>query len=230
MTFVFEARLMPFGRITEELASSAADFFIDYDSEFMMEFNKMPLWNRCMLAAVIPVILQRHQDLYQQQRGCLSDKKSVSDSIETVKVTQNDFQIALKIVNDLDELEVAAERIKSMWADKDEKYELGPYDESNCTFNNNAHPMCQDHRTEEDTYINRVLREHLRSNDQSSFSCISDSSIPQNNNEHNCLYEDNQIQEKEEVDIAMCFNLNGVSIGMGSTRLFGGHGYHLPVA
>ncbi|CCW62210.1 unnamed protein product [Phytomonas sp. EM1] len=217
---------MPFGRITEKLATSALDFLGGTDSESFIEFQKMPLWNRCMLAVVIPIVLQRHKTQYQDQRGYLSDKKVASDSIEATKVTHNDLEVALRIVSALDDLEVTAERIKSTWEDEGERCDLGLYDEIDTTHNNKAHQRPRDHCTEDDICTDGMLQEHIGSDVSWLSSCSSDSSTIKAYNGHSYLNKSNETREKEEVDIAMCFNLDGVSIGMGNASLFGGHGYH----
>ncbi|TPP42902.1 Protein kinase domain family protein [Leishmania donovani] len=54
MTLVFEARRLPFGSISEAYAAPIQPIVA------LHALDELPLWDRCMLVAVLPVVQQRH--------------------------------------------------------------------------------------------------------------------------------------------------------------------------
>lgn len=55
MTFVFEARELPFDTVTDDYASRIDGLVQKHD------LTHLPLWDRCLLAAVLPVVQERRQ-------------------------------------------------------------------------------------------------------------------------------------------------------------------------
>lgn len=131
MTFVFEAHELPFNAVTDEFARKIHDLITAYD------LGHLPLWDRCMLAAVLPVVLQRRQGMTAAEqpddevRASAHDGGDVADAAtdvpsapsasppslspggSSISATLSDLEVALAIVHQLDELETVYDTIVS---------------------------------------------------------------------------------------------------------------------
>ncbi|KPA77508.1 hypothetical protein ABB37_06893 [Leptomonas pyrrhocoris] len=247
MTFVFEACELPFDAVTEAYARHLDDLLPTHD------LTHLPLWDRCMLAAVLPVVLQRgqavvgvdpsgRQDASSRNNGnsnnnsreeadaCASahDGGDVADAaadqqiassqrnalrrpdspsgLPAAAATLSDIEVALIIVRQLDELEVVHDTIVST-----RKAQQSTADELTAS---DAVGTRQPQKTSEDIMIEQLLQE--RFSETAPFLPDSDDESGERASE----------ADASVVDVAMCFTANGESLGIGSSAVFGGHGYH----
>ncbi|CAJ1013624.1 hypothetical protein, conserved [Leishmania lindenbergi] len=236
MTFVFEARRMPFGSISETYAARLQPIVA------LHALDELPLWDRCMLVAVLPVVQQRHA----ASSAAAPQSTVVSSPTLTVDVGNNadaaaatvvvaslpsartrtasneeklrvspglagaplleDVALTLTIVRALDELEVVYDSIISTRAEQQQQPVSG--------VPAAAAPrraFAQPKKTSEEILMEQLLQE--RFSDTTSY--LPDSSS-----------DDGENGAEEVVDVAMCFTTKGESLGIGSANVFGGHGYH----
>lgn len=175
MTYVFEAARLPFDSLTEEVAAAVLP---SLDADATAVVTRLPLWDRCVFAAVLPVVRTETNTC----RGA------------THNATVDQVEVALQIVKQLDELEAAYDHIMSLKGAKPQQ-----------ASDQQASPKLQ--RTAEEMLMDEIFMERFG---------------PQVD------IHDTESASSDDVDIAMCFDSNGESVGIGSAALFGGHGFHPP--
>ncbi|EKF30948.1 hypothetical protein MOQ_005222 [Trypanosoma cruzi marinkellei] len=181
MTFVFEARRLPFGDavmpphgINLMSSGSCGDGSIDE-----ARLVGLPAWKKRLLPPVLDVVLQHYGS---------SSSTAVSCGVEAELLG---WTVALRIVEELPELETAYSRI----LEYRERQRTGDM-------------------TAEELMMEELLRERMGKD-----------FLAEDEDESSSLDEDDD-KKAEEVDIAMCFTLDGEVVSIGSANLFGGHGYH----
>lgn len=182
MSFVFQASQLPFSNISEAYASAICPLLAVYP------LTDLTLWDRCLLAAVLPVVTQYHTPHFTTATAAaLPSHEAVS--------------VSLRVVRALEELEVAYD----IACEAGERHRCRPGEPSASAR------ICAGRKTAEEILMAELLRERC------------DGTLP-------ALLDDNSDVERGEdetlPDIAMCFDTEGESIGMGSVGVFGGHGYH----
>lgn len=262
MTFVFEARRLPFSSISEEAYSEAKTALVGdaahqglrvhCGSVVMQHVDSLPLWDRCMLLAVLPIVLDgrrqaqqgRHNhatttdeengmsDVATDGRNSATDTESgpvqASDPSATLdcchddastrpplhaasQVTVDDVVLAMKIVRALDELEVAWDHIRTVrgtsGGDADGKHQ--------CRGAPRAVPLTEEELMMELLLAERGVPGFLRE------------TCEEEDGDEGTSGDSARGQSADDVDIAMCFDVQGNSIGMGSAGVYGGHGFHL---
>ncbi|CAJ1017917.1 hypothetical protein Q4I30_001450 [Leishmania utingensis] len=238
MTFVFEARRMPFGSISETYAARLQPIVA------LHALDELPLWDRCMLVAVLPVVQQRHA----ASSAAAPQSTVVSSPTLTVDVGNNadaaaatvavaslpsartrtasneeklrvspglagaplleDVALTLTIVRALDELEVVYDSIISIRAEQQQQQQPGS---GVLAAAAPRRAFAQPKKTSEEILMEQLLQE--RFSDTTSY-------LPDSNSD------DGENGAEEVVDVAMCFTIKGESLGIGSANVFGGHGYH----
>ncbi|KAK7196984.1 hypothetical protein NESM_000641800 [Novymonas esmeraldas] len=196
MTFVFEARRLPFASVSETYATRLQPLLA------LHALEGLPLWDRCMLAAVLPVVQQRHADVQPAR--------------------EEDVAIALSIVRGLDELEVVFDSIVSTRAELHEQRQPLTSEASA-----DARRRSQPPKTSEEILLEQLLQE--RFSDTAPYLRESSSSNSSSSGSGGAETEEPGEEEEEAgtvVDVAMCFTAAGESLGIGSANVFGGHGYH----
>ncbi|RNF03500.1 hypothetical protein TraAM80_05672 [Trypanosoma rangeli] len=158
MTFVFEARRLPFGDGVGPMYGPSP---MDPGSMDAARLNGLPRWKRRLLPHVLNVVEQFY---------------TPAASLELDAELQG-WTVALRIVEELPELEMAYSRILEF------------------RKRQRAGDM-----TEEELMMEELLRERMGSD--------------------YCRDTD------DDIDIAMCFNVDGAVVSIGSADMFGGHGYH----
>ncbi|KPI86297.1 hypothetical protein ABL78_4644 [Leptomonas seymouri] len=250
MTFVFEACELPFGTVTADYASCIDGLLQAND------LTHLPLWDRCMLAVVLPVVLQRRKaaadavaasSSTQPRQQTVStnsgsqqmnpskqaqDGGDLADAAEdhpivspnappasTVAATVSDVEVALTIVRQLDELEVVYDSIVSRRkAQQTAAHELTASASpamGTCATDAAADAGARQPKTSEEVMMEDLLQE--RFSETAPYLVDSDDESVERARE-----------EGDVVDIAMCFTTRGESLGIGSSAVFGGHGYHPP--
>ncbi|AIN95945.1 hypothetical protein LPMP_090290 [Leishmania panamensis] len=237
MTFVFEARRMPFGSISETYAARLQPIVA------LHALDELPLWDRCMLVAVLPVVQQRHA----ASSAAAPQSTVVSSPTLTVDVGNNadaaaatvvvaslpsartrtasneeklrvspglagaplleDVALTLTIVRALDELEAVYDSIISIRAEQQQQQPGSGVPAAAAPRRAFAQPK----KTSEEILMEQLLQE--RFSDTTSY-------LPDSNSD------DGENGAEEVVDVAMCFTIKGESLGIGSANVFGGHGYH----
>ncbi|XQJ25046.1 hypothetical protein NXY56_000946 [Leishmania guyanensis] len=237
MTFVFEARRMPFGSISETYAARLQPIVA------LHALDELPLWDRCMLVTVLPVVQQRHA----ASSAAAPQSTVVSSPTLTVDVGNNadaaaatvvvaslpsartrtasneeklrvspglagallleDVALTLTIVRALDELEAVYDSIISIRAEQQQQQPGSGVPAAAAPRRAFAQPK----KTSEEILMEQLLQE--RFSDTTSY-------LPDSNSD------DGENGAEEVVDVAMCFTIKGESLGIGSANVFGGHGYH----
>ncbi|CAJ1006052.1 hypothetical protein Q4I28_001368 [Leishmania naiffi] len=239
MTFVFEARRMPFGSISETYAARLQPIVA------LQALDELPLWERCMLVAVLPVVQQRHaasaaaapQSTVASSPTLTVDVGNNADAAaatvgvaslpsartrtasneEKLRVSPGlagaplleDIALTLTIVRALDELEVVYDSIISARAEQQQQQQQPVSGVPAAAAPRRA--FARPKKTSEEILMEQLLQERL--SDTTSY--LPDSSS-----------DDGENGAEEVVDVAMCFTIKGESLGIGSANVFGGHGYH----
>ncbi|KAF5220919.1 hypothetical protein ECC02_006079 [Trypanosoma cruzi] len=184
MTFVFEARRLPFGDAVVpphclNVMSRGSCGGVNIDEARLVG---LPAWKKRLLPPVLDVVQQHYGS------SSFSSSTAVSCGVEAELLG---WTVALRIVEELPELETAYSRI----LEYRERQRTGEM-------------------TAEELMMEELLRERMGKD-----------FLGGEEDESSSLDEDDD-KRAEEVDIAMCFNLDGEVVSIGSANLFGGHGYH----
>lgn len=235
MVFVFEARRLRFSAVTEDSYGAVRPAVLAGSGAVVSEHvDSLPLWDRCLLMAVLPLIAEEQQQQRERRNaaaaggGLTTDDGAGSssnddDDVDTdggdrdpdlqhrhrpaadAPVTVDDVVLGLKMVRALDELEVAWDSIRA--ARSGAHNEHGDNGDGGSDRRNRRVPL-----TDEEVMMEALLAERcgpgFLANESSSSS--------------------SEVGGDESIDIAMCFDDRGESVGMGSAGVFGGHGYHHP--
>ncbi|RNF12512.1 uncharacterized protein Tco025E_06465 [Trypanosoma conorhini] len=180
MTFVFEARRLFFGDALGPLHGPSP---VDPGSADAARLEELPRWKRRLLPHVLDVVRQFYDP-------AASTAGAAAEELQG-------WMVALRIVEELPELEVAYARALEFR----ERQRTGEM-------------------TEEELMMEELLRERMggdygweaRRDDDGGGDGGSSS--------------DDADGQADEVDLAMCFGLDGAVVSIGSADVFGGHGYH----
>ncbi|CAG9569634.1 conserved hypothetical protein [Leishmania major strain Friedlin] len=235
MTLVFEARRLPFGSISEVYAASIQPIVA------LHALDKLPLWDRCMLVAVLPVVQQRHsasaaaappstvvRPSLTRNDSDNADAAAASLSSATVRAANHeervnaspelagapsleDVALALTIVRALDELEVVYDSSISTRAELEQQQQQQPSLPAASLAEAPRRAFKQPKKTSEELLMEQLLQE--RFTDTAPYLLESSDEGGENSAD-------------AAVDVAMCFTVKGESLGIGSATIFGGHGYH----
>ncbi|KAG5510534.1 hypothetical protein JKF63_06831 [Porcisia hertigi] len=219
MSFVFEARLLPFDDISEAYAARIRPVTVLY------ALDRLSLWDRCMLTVVLPIVQQRHSagaavDVASPSPATIqtssNGQKAVVWSESLGKPSLEDVTLALTIVHALDELEVVYDSCSSTCAElkrqrqRQRQSALG----GTSVAEMQGHAASPPKKTSEDILMEQLLQERFSETNP----YLPESSDDEGTND-----------DEADVDVAMCFNSKGESLGIGSARVFGGHGYQPPL-
>lgn len=215
MSYVFEASKLPFRAISEttaaalpallggaelnaNIASSSSSTAVSdaapTGANTVDPFDAtLSLWDRCMLVAVLRVLMERYPDT----------NKAIP--------TPDDVQVAMRIVNELDELEVAYDHIVMVRNERAQRLR------GHAGAQAQRAPVA-DTRTAEEILMDDLLKERL--GPYAGLFLASDLEDVQGDGANG--------EEEDDVDIAMCFDVMGQTVGIGSAAVFGCHGYHPP--
>lgn len=194
-------------------------------AEIKKEFS---LWERTLLVAVWQVMAPYREQQQQQQQQQLKEKKkqqgTKEEGEEEARLLQQQVELAVKIVRGLDELESVYEGAKNTYYDEDaEGYLAPPPTTANA---NTATAECEAVITEsrraeleEEAIMNAIFQERFgipfpppTANTEETATTIKTTTV--------------RGRDKVEIDVAICFNERGDSVGVGSAAVFGGQGYH----
>ena len=247
MTFVFEAHELPFNAVTDEFARKINDLITAYD------LGHLPLWDRCMLAAVLPVVLQRRQGMTAAEqpddevRASAHDGGDVADAAadvpsapsasppslspggSSISATLSDLEVALAIVHQLDELEtvydtiVSARQARQTTAEEEKK--KAPASRSQGAWGAAAAAAPRQAKTSEELLMEQLLQERF----SETAPYLPESGDGDGDDDDDKESGEPASQDRDAVmmvDVAMCFTANGESLGIGSSSVFGGQGYH----
>ncbi|KAG5484565.1 hypothetical protein CUR178_07156 [Leishmania enriettii] len=239
MTFVFESRLLPFRNISEAYAARVQPILAHCALE------DLPLWDRCMLAAVLPVVQQRHSvgtpavppstvlsspplgldgsdnadaataavvltsSLPATMRAASNEGKAKVSQGMADAPSIEDVALSLTIVRALDELEAVFDSSMSTRAEL--KLQQQQRVSGVCAAEATCCAKAQPTMTSEEILMEQLLQERFY--DSTPY-------LPESSGD------DDETGGEAELDVAMCFNFEGESLGIGSATVFGGHGCH----
>ncbi|KAG5485463.1 hypothetical protein LSCM1_07547 [Leishmania martiniquensis] len=238
MTFVFESRLLPFGDITETYAGRIRPIVAHY------ALDELPLWDRCMLAAVLPVVQQRHSagttaapssaalsSVPLRPNG--SDNGDASTAAGVLTSSRPSFMGAARNeerakasegMTDTPSLEDVAlalniaralDELEAVYdSSRSTRAELKRQHHQGGPSGAAAEASC--HTFSRLKTSEAILMEDLM---QERF-CDSAPYLPESSDD------DGEGGGEAELDVAMCFTVKGESLGIGSANVFGGHGWH----
>ncbi|CAJ1986539.1 hypothetical protein conserved [Leishmania donovani] len=235
MTLVFEARRLPFGSISEAYAAPIQPIVA------LHALDELPLWDRCMLVAVLPVVQQRHstgaaaappstvaQPPLTGSSGDNADAAAAASwSSATIRAANHEERVnaspELAGAPSLEDVTLALTIVRAL-----DELEV-VYDSSISTRaeleQQQQQPSLhaaslaeaprrafkQPKKTSEELLMEQLLQERLA--DTAPYLLESSD-------------EDGEKSAEAAVDVAMCFTVKGESLGIGTANIFGGHGYH----
>lgn len=247
MTFVFEACELPFGDITDDYASRIRDVIAAFD------IHHLPLWDRCLLAAVLPVVVQRRQAI------AASDAAATA---ATISREEEDIHQRRNAPED-GEAEESAQRACDGGdvADAADVQRPSPASSSTPTAATLADievALTMVRQLDElEVVYDSILSTRRAQQEKDRFDAGAGSAgidapapartanQPKKTSEEIIMEQlmqerfsdtapylpesdddDDDASGEDVVDVAMCFTTQGESLGIGSAAVFGGHGYH----
>jgi hypothetical protein len=250
MTFVFEAGELPFATVSEDYASRIDGLVRAYD------LAHLPVWDRCMLVAVLPVVLQRRQAVAMAVAASLSNATEGRNS----NINNNDNNSS-----SLSEGGDVADAAEDILAVQQQQLQATahPPERGSASLDPTSHTSAAADATLSDVEVAltivrqldelEVVYDSIVSTRQAGRDGGADSASskqPAKTSEEILMEQllqerfssfapylrvgDNDDDESGEraseegdvVDVAMCFSARGESLGIGSAAVFGGHGYH----
>ncbi|KAG5506568.1 hypothetical protein JIQ42_06820 [Leishmania sp. Namibia] len=243
MTFVFESRLLPFSNISEAYAARVQPIVAHYALE------DLPLWDRCMLAAVLPVVQQRHSVgtpavppstvLSSPPLGL--DGSDNADTATAAVVLTSSPPATMRAASN-EEKAKASQGMADAPSFEDVALSLTivrALDELEAVFDSSMSTRAELKRQEEEqqqqcvsgvsaaeatccakAQPKRTSEEILMEQLLQERFYDSTPYLPESSGD------DDETGGEAELDVAMCFSFEGESLGIGSANVFGGHGCH----
>ncbi|GET86278.1 hypothetical protein, conserved [Leishmania tarentolae] len=237
MTLVFEARRLPFGCISEVYAAPIQPILV------LHALEELPLWDRCMLVAVLPVVQQRHSaGAVPAQPSTVVRPPLTVNSGRTADVggpTSSSFSTT-QAANQEERVNAAPE-LAGAPSVEDVKLALTivhALDELEVVYDSSAsirEELQQQRQQQQQSLSGAFLAEAPRSafkqSRKTSEELLMEQLLQERFAETGTYLRESSDDEGElgaeaAVDIAMCFTVKGESLGIGTVSVFGGHGYH----
>lgn len=240
MTLVFEARQLPFGSIYEAYAAPIQPILA------LHALDKLPLWDRCMLAAVLPVVQQRHlagaaatpsstvvRPPLTVDGGDTADAAAADASLSstTIRAANHEERVnaspELAGAPSLEDVTLALTIVRAL-------DELEVVYDSSVSTRAELKQQRQQHQHQLSVPAaslaeapRRAFKQPTKTSEELLMEQLLQERIfgavphlPESSDE------DGETSIEASVDVAMCFTVKGESLGIGTANIFGGHGYH----